>query len=153
MSINKLDETLSNLDLDTAARELKDRVISKSMNNLKEKMSGLDIQVEKTKNEVKVESKENVYEGDRTKLADTARKVYRANINPVDKDAVEGIDYNLENIIWMWDKTTIADKKIIEDNQKGVNSKKYIPGPLSEMEKGLEKFKKWYLKTLLKSLK
>ena len=71
----------------------------------------------------------------------------------VDKDAVEGIDYNLENIIWMWDKTTIADKKIIEDNQKGVKSKKYIPGPLSEMEKGLEKFKKWYLKTLLKSLK
>ena len=71
----------------------------------------------------------------------------------VDKDAVEGIDYNIENIIWMWDKTTIADKKIIEDNQKGVNSKKYIPGPLSEMEKGLEKFKKWYLKTLMKSLK
>ena len=71
----------------------------------------------------------------------------------VDKDAVEGVDYNIENIIWMWDKTTIADKKIIEDNQKGVNSKKYIPGPLSEMEKGLEKFKKWYLKTLLKSLK
>ena len=33
------------------------------------------------------------------------------------------------------------------------SSKKYIPGPLSEMEKGLEKFKKWYLKTLLKSLK
>ena len=71
----------------------------------------------------------------------------------VDKDAEEGIDYDLKNIIWMWDKTTIADKKIIENNQKGVNSKKYIPGPLSEMEKGLEKFKKWYLKTLLNSLK
>ena len=71
----------------------------------------------------------------------------------VDKDAEEGIDYDLKNIIWMWDKTTIADKKIIENNQKGVNSNKYIPGPLSEMEKGLEKFKKWYLKTLLNSLK
>ena len=37
---------------------------------------------------------------------------------------------------------------IIENNQKGVLSKKYVPGPLSEMEKGLEKFKSWYLKHL-----
>jgi hypothetical protein len=37
---------LSSLDLDSSAKELKDRVISKSMNNLKEKMSGLDIQIE-----------------------------------------------------------------------------------------------------------
>ena len=89
MSFNKLDETLSNLDLDSAAKELKDEIISKSMNTLKEKMSGLDIQVEKTENEVQVERKQNVYEADRTKLADTARSVYRANINPVDKKAVE----------------------------------------------------------------
>ena len=71
----------------------------------------------------------------------------------VDKSATEGVDYNLDNLIWMWDRTTIADKKIIEDNQKGVLSKKYIPGPLSDMEIGLEKFKKWYLKSLMKSLK
>ena len=38
----------------------------------------------------------------------------------VDKNATEGVDYNLDNLIWMWDRTTIADKKIIEDNQKGV---------------------------------
>ena len=43
---------------------------------------------------------------------------------------------------------SIIKKRIIEDNQKGVLSKKYIPGPLSEMEKGLEKFKIWYLKQL-----
>jgi Rieske 2Fe-2S family protein len=48
----------------------------------------------------------------------------------------------------MWDKTTVADKKIIENNQKGVMSKKYIPGPLSKMELGLKKLKKWYLKHL-----
>ncbi len=66
----------------------------------------------------------------------------------VHKDAEEGKDYNLKEITWMWDVTTIADKRIIEDNQKGVLSKKYIPGPLSEMEKGLEKFKIWYLKQL-----
>ena len=63
----------------------------------------------------------------------------------VHEDAIEGKDYNLNNLIWMWDQTTIADKKIIENNQKGVLSKKYIPGPLSEMELGLKKLKKWYL--------
>jgi Rieske 2Fe-2S family protein len=63
----------------------------------------------------------------------------------VHEDAIEGKDYDLNNLIWMWDKTTIADKKIIENNQKGVLSKKYIPGPLSEMELGLKKLKKWYL--------
>ena len=66
----------------------------------------------------------------------------------VHKDAEEGKDYNLEEMTWMWDLTTIADKKIIENNQKGVLSKKYVPGPLSEMEKGLEKFKSWYLRHL-----
>ena len=66
----------------------------------------------------------------------------------VHKDAEEGKDYNLKDITWMWDVTTVADKRIIENNQKGVLSKKYKPGPLSQMEKGLEKFKNWYLKQL-----
>ena len=66
----------------------------------------------------------------------------------VHKDAEEGKDYNLEDIIWMWDKTTIADKRIIENNQKGVLSSKYQPGPLSTMELGVEDFKNWYLKIL-----
>ena len=39
-------------------------------------------------------------------------------------------------------------KKIIENNQNGVMSKKYIPGPLSQMEVGLEKLKSWYLNHL-----
>ena len=66
----------------------------------------------------------------------------------VHKDAEEGLDYNVDEMIWMWDVTTIADKRIIENNQKGVLSNKYKPGPLSQMEKGLEKFKNWYLKQL-----
>ena len=66
----------------------------------------------------------------------------------VHRDAEEGKDYNLEEMIWMWDETTKADKRIIENNQKGVLSKHYKPGPLSLMEKGLEKFKAWYLKQL-----
>ena len=70
----------------------------------------------------------------------------------VHKDAEEGKDYNIEEMKWMWDVTTIADKRIIENNQKGVLSKKYVPGPLSQMEKGLEKFKSWYLRHLENSI-
>ena len=71
----------------------------------------------------------------------------------VDKKAIEGIDYNIDDLIWMWDKTTVADKKIIENNQKGVLSKKYVPGPLSTMEAGLENLKNWYLKHLKINIK
>ena len=71
----------------------------------------------------------------------------------VNENAIEGVDYNIEELTWMWHKTTLEDKRIIEDNQKGVLSKKYEPGPLSEMEMGLEKLKKWYLKHLEKSIK
>ena len=71
----------------------------------------------------------------------------------VNENAIEGVDYNVEDLTWMWHKTTLADKRIIEDNQKGVLSKKYEPGPLSKMEMGLEKLKKWYLKHLEESIK
>ena len=40
----------------------------------------------------------------------------------VDDSAVEGVDYESENISWLWHETTLADKRIIEDNQKGVLS-------------------------------
>jgi len=66
----------------------------------------------------------------------------------VNENAIEGVDYDIDNLTWMWHETTLADKRIIEDNQKGVLSKKYEPGPLSKMEVGLEKLKKWYLKHL-----
>jgi len=49
-------------------------------------------------------------------------------------DAEEGRDYDKQKLIWLWDVTTHADKAIIERNQKGVNSRYYKPGPLSEME-------------------
>ncbi|MEC7857944.1 MAG: aromatic ring-hydroxylating dioxygenase subunit alpha [Bacteroidota bacterium] len=71
----------------------------------------------------------------------------------VNENAIEGVDYNVEDLTWMWHRTTLEDKRIIEDNQKGVLSKKYEPGPLSKMEMGLEKLKKWYLKHLEESIK
>ena len=64
----------------------------------------------------------------------------------VHKDAVEGKDYDIEKMVWMWDQTTIADKTIIENNQKGVLSNHYAPGQLSQMEVAVNSFKNWYLK-------
>ena len=40
----------------------------------------------------------------------------------VNEDAREGKDYDLDDLTWPWDITTIADKRIIENNQKGINS-------------------------------
>lgn len=63
----------------------------------------------------------------------------------VDENAVEGVDYHVEPLIWMWRQTTIQDKKIVDDNQAGVNSSRYQPGPYAACEKGVLRFLDWYL--------
>lgn len=66
----------------------------------------------------------------------------------VHEDAVQGDDYDLKNLTWLWDVTTQADKEIIVNNQKGVNSHFYKPGKLAGMESQLQHFLSWYLKTI-----
>lgn len=63
-------------------------------------------------------------------------------------DAKEGRDYNKSNLIWLWDVTTEADKRIIENNAAGVGSRFYEPGPYSSMEDYTWEFTSWYLETL-----
>jgi len=64
----------------------------------------------------------------------------------VNEKAVEGKDYDLANLTWLWDVTTIADKAIIERNQAGVDSRYYEPGPLSpSMEPFTQQFLDWYV--------
>ena len=63
----------------------------------------------------------------------------------VRNDAREGADYDLDKLIWLWRVTSDADKQIIEDNQRGVNSRYYRPGPLSGMEGSERQFLEWYL--------
>ena len=63
----------------------------------------------------------------------------------VNENAVEGKDYRRDELTWLWDVTTIADKRIIEDNQQGVNSRFYEPGPYTEMEDYAQGFIEWYL--------
>ncbi len=63
----------------------------------------------------------------------------------VDEKAVEGRDYQLADLIWLWDVTTLADKQIIERNQAGVDSRYYMPGPLAPMEVFTRDFLNWYV--------
>jgi Rieske 2Fe-2S family protein len=63
-------------------------------------------------------------------------------------DAVEGKDYDKERLVWLWHITSLADKRIIEDNQKGVNSRFYEPGPFAPMEINANRLIEWYLKEL-----
>jgi len=60
-------------------------------------------------------------------------------------DAQEGKDYDVDELTWLWDVTTISDKEIIVNNSKGVHSKYYQPGPFSGMEKEERVFIEWVL--------
>jgi len=60
-------------------------------------------------------------------------------------DAEEGADYDKAALTWLWDITTLADKRIIECNSDGVKSRFYTPGPYSKMEENTWKFISWYL--------
>jgi len=54
----------------------------------------------------------------------------------VHPDAKAGRDYDPARLTWLWDVTSLADKRIIETNQAGVLSRHYAPGPFSLMEPG-----------------
>lgn len=63
-------------------------------------------------------------------------------------DAVEGKDYDIDALTWLWHVTTLADEKIIVNNWKGVNSRYYQPGPFSGMERMESRFIDWILQQL-----
>ena len=63
-------------------------------------------------------------------------------------EAREGRDYDPETLTWLWDVTSLADKRIIETNQAGVLSRFYAPGPFSTMEPGARQFVDRYLADL-----
>jgi phenylpropionate dioxygenase-like ring-hydroxylating dioxygenase large terminal subunit len=63
-------------------------------------------------------------------------------------DAKEGADYDLAKLTWLWKVTSDADKKITEDNQLGVNSRFYAPGPYAPMEANATHYIHWYLEEL-----
>jgi len=71
----------------------------------------------------------------------------------VHRDAKEGRDYDLDNLIKVWAETNNQDQGLVERNQRGVNSLGYQPGPYSqETEVGVIKFVEWYCATMADAL-
>jgi Rieske 2Fe-2S family protein len=63
----------------------------------------------------------------------------------VHKDAVEGVDYDLTRMSEVWVATNNQDRTIVENNQLGISSPAYEPGPYSvEHEGGVMQFVDWY---------
>ena len=63
----------------------------------------------------------------------------------VHKEAVEGVDYDVASLTDLWTKTNLEDKALAENNQAGVNSLGYTPGPYSqEAEMLAQRFTDWY---------
>jgi len=71
----------------------------------------------------------------------------------VHKDAVEGVDYDPAKLRLVWDATNDQDRILGEENQRGINSVSYQPGPYSKTyEFGVINFLDWYSDTVLKHL-
>ena len=66
----------------------------------------------------------------------------------VDEDAVEGEDYDVDNITAVWAVTLSEDKTITENNQAGILSSAYVPGVYSAQEQRIADFTRWYLNSL-----
>lgn len=63
----------------------------------------------------------------------------------VHKDAVPGIDYDVEALTRLWTQTNLQDRDLAENNQRGVHSPGYRPGPYSvEAEALVRRFNDWY---------
>jgi Rieske 2Fe-2S family protein len=63
----------------------------------------------------------------------------------VHKDAVEGVDYDVARLTEVWTRTNLQDLDLCENNQRGVNSLGYVPGPYSEEAEPLVmRFVDWY---------
>jgi len=71
----------------------------------------------------------------------------------VHKDAVEGVDYTIDNLTLVWKATNDQDRRIIEENQRGICSPAYEPGPYNPMhEGGVVQFVDWYCQAMERGL-
>jgi Rieske 2Fe-2S family protein len=70
----------------------------------------------------------------------------------VDGKAIEGVDYELERLTEFWKITGEQDFQLCENNQRGIKSDFYAPGPLATSEEDLVGFHKWYIEKLLQGL-
>jgi Rieske 2Fe-2S family protein len=55
----------------------------------------------------------------------------------VHQDAVAGVDYDLKRLTEVWEATDDQDRRLAENNQRGVNNMAYRPGPYSRVTEEL----------------
>ncbi len=66
----------------------------------------------------------------------------------VHKDAQEGVDYDLEHLTELWNRTNQQDLALVENNQQGVDSPAFTPGPYcADAEALTMRFTDWYCAT------
>ncbi len=70
----------------------------------------------------------------------------------VHPDAVEGKDYDLAALLPFWQLTSEQDWVLCENQQRGVSSSAYTPGPYSPYkEYNVDSFVRWYLQMLTRN--
>ena len=65
----------------------------------------------------------------------------------VDANATQD-DVHVDRMLWLWDRTTVQDKILIERNAEGIRSRAYEPGPYTELEGMAARFVARYLQEL-----
>lgn len=67
----------------------------------------------------------------------------------VNKDAVEGEDYDLDHLTAVWKATNAEDANLVALAHQGVSSAGYRPGPYSPFtERALDEFATWYVERM-----
>jgi Rieske 2Fe-2S family protein len=70
----------------------------------------------------------------------------------VHEDAVEGVDYDIDNLTAVWRATNLQDAWLAQINHRGIAGDGYRPGPYSVEEKLVERFKDFYTSRARKAL-
>ena len=66
---------------------------------------------------------------------------------------MEGADYDLDELTYIWNATNRQDRDLVENNQRGVESAGYRPGPYSpEAEPLVARIVDWYCEVARRAL-
>lgn len=63
----------------------------------------------------------------------------------VHKDAIEGIDYRVDELTACWRATNAEDQSLVERTHRGASDAGYLPGPYSTVEDDVKAFVSWYI--------
>ena len=67
----------------------------------------------------------------------------------VNADATEGVDYQLDDLTYVWRETNAQDSVFVARTQAGVTDPAYIPGPYTKGEYQVDDFLSWYVSRML----